>query len=116
MQNPLGVITDLLQTGAFSMPKPYLKQTSEGVLLSLHIQPNAKKTELVGLHGEALKIRIQAPPVDDAANEALLKFIGARLGLTSANLILVKGHTSRQKRVLVRGKTLGEVDEALELK
>lgn len=73
----------------------------DGVVLTLHIQPGAKKTEVVGLHGEALKIRLAAPPVDGKANAALLAFIAARLGVAKSQVELVSGETSRAKRVKV---------------
>lgn len=75
--------------------------------LNLHIQPGAKKTEVMGLHGEALKLRLAAPPVDGKANTALLRFVAEVLDLPKADVELKSGQTSRQKVVAVRG-----VDEA----
>ena len=69
------------------------------VTLSLHIQPGARKTEVMGLHGEALKIRLAAPPVDGKANEALLAFLAKTLGLPRARVTLKSGQTSRAKVV-----------------
>lgn len=71
--------------------------------LSLHIQPGAKKTEVMGLHGEALKLRLAAPPVDGKANAALLRFVAEILDLPKADVELKSGQTSRQKVVAVRG-------------
>ena len=65
--------------------------------LTLHIQPGAKKTEIAGLHGDALKIRLAAPPVDGKANAALLEFVAGRLGLARSTLSLKSGQTSRRK-------------------
>lgn len=79
----------------------WLKATNDGVVLTLHIQPGAKKTEIVGLHGAALKIRLAAPPVDGKANAALLAFLAERLGMAKSMLELVGGETSRAKRVKV---------------
>lgn len=73
------------------------------VVLALHIQPGAKKTELAGLHGEALKIRLAAPPVDGKANAALLAFLAKACGVSKSAVELVSGETSRSKRVKVRG-------------
>lgn len=78
-------------------------------LLHLHIQPGAKSSEVVGLHGEALKLRLAAPPVDGKANAALLAFLAERLGVGKAALELVRGETSRQKTV----KALGVKEEVL---
>lgn len=75
-----------------------------GVLgLSLHIQPGAKKTEIAGPHGDALKIRLAAPPVDGKANAALLAFVAERLGVGKSSVSLKSGQTSRRKVVEVEG-------------
>ncbi|AEV25010.1 TIGR00251 family protein [Azospira oryzae PS] len=71
------------------------------LLLTLHIQPGAKKTEVCGLHGDALKIRLAAPPVDGKANAALLAFVADRLGLPKSAVSLKSGQTSRRKVVEV---------------
>nr|WP_221229608.1 DUF167 family protein [Niveibacterium umoris] len=72
-------------------------------LLSLHIQPGASRTEIAGLHGDALKIRLAAPPVDGKANAALLAFIADTLDLPKRAVTLESGASSRQKRVRVEG-------------
>ena len=79
----------------------WLVASKDGVVLTLHIQPGAKKTEVVGPHGDALKIRLAAPPVDGKANAALLAFLAERLGVAKSRLELVGGETSRAKRVKV---------------
>lgn len=71
------------------------------LLLTLHIQPGAKKTEVCGLHGDALKIRLAAPPVDGKANAALLAFVADRLDLPKSSVSLKSGQTSRRKVVEV---------------
>ena len=75
------------------------------ITLTLHIQPGAKKTAVAGRHGDALKIRLAAPPVDGKANAALLEFIADALGLPKAAVNLKSGHTSRRKVVEVDGAT-----------
>lgn len=72
------------------------------ITLTLHIQPGAKKTEFAGLHGDALKIRLAAPPVDGKANEALLKFVAETLGMAKTAVSLKSGHTSRRKVLEVK--------------
>jgi hypothetical protein len=71
------------------------------MMLTLHIQPGAKKSEVVGVHGDALKIRLAAPPVDGRANEALIAFLAQRLGLPRSALTLKSGQSGRRKRVEV---------------
>lgn len=75
------------------------------VTLTLHIQPGAKKTEFAGLHGDALKIRLAAPPVDGKANEALIRFVADTLGLPKSAVSLKSGQTSRRKVLEVSGAT-----------
>ena len=67
--------------------------------LTLHIQPGAKKTEIAGPHGDALKVRLLAPPVDGKANAALLEFLAKRLGLARSKIALISGQASRRKVV-----------------
>jgi hypothetical protein len=82
---------------------PWLRVAGDDIVLSLHIQPGAKNTEVAGLHGEALKIRLHAPPVDGKANDALIAFLAERLGVPKARVLLEAGQTSRSKRVRVVG-------------
>ena len=81
----------------------WLAADPDGVTLRLHIQPGAKKTEVVGLHGEALKIRLAAPPVDGKANACLVGFIAERLGVAKSAVELLSGESSRAKRLRIRG-------------
>ena len=83
------------------------------ITLTLHIQPGAKKTEFAGLHGDALKIRLAAPPVDGKANEALLRFVADTLGLPKSAVSLKSGHTSRRKVLEITGAALPAIEEFL---
>jgi uncharacterized protein (TIGR00251 family) len=96
------------------MTVPWLKQEVGGsFILTLHIQPGAKKTEAVGQHGNALKIRLAAPPVDGKANDCLIEFIAKVLKVPRVQVELVGGATSRRKRVRVRGAAAREAIERL---
>ena len=75
----------------------WIRRHGVSATLTLHIQPGAKKTEIVGIHGDALKIRLMAPPVDGKANAALLEFVSARLGVAKSTIRLISGQTSRRK-------------------
>ena len=82
----------------------WLRVAADGcITLTLHIQPGAKKTEFAGLHGDALKIRLAAPPVDGKANEALIRFIADTLKLPKSAINLKSGQTSRRKVLEVSG-------------
>ena len=75
------------------------------VRISVHVQPRATRSEIVGLHGAALKVRLQAPPVDGAANEALVTLLAERLGVARRAVRVVAGGSSRAKTVEVDGTT-----------
>jgi len=79
----------------------WYRKTAEGWLLSIHAQPGAKKSAVAGLHGDALKIRVAAPPVEGKANDALTAFVAQSLGLPKRAVSLVKGDASREKLLLV---------------
>jgi uncharacterized protein (TIGR00251 family) len=96
-----------------SDPANWLREDGDAVVLTLHIQPGAKRTETAGLHGDALKIRLAAPPVDGKANDALIAFLAKTLGIPKSRVELVSGQTSRAKRVRVVGVTTGLVASAL---
>jgi hypothetical protein len=82
----------------------WFRLASDGsIALSLHIQPGARQTECAGLHGDALKIRLAAPPVDGKANAALIAFVAERLGLGRAAVSLKSGQSSRRKVLIVVG-------------
>jgi len=81
----------------------WLRAAEGGVTLTLHIQPGAKRSEIAGIHGDALKIRLAALPVDGKANAALIEFIATTLGVTRAEVELKSGQTSRRKVLAVAG-------------
>jgi len=72
------------------------------LVLSIHAQPGAKRTEVAGLHGDALKIRVAAPALEDRANAALVDFIAKKLGVAKRDVALLSGARSREKRFEVR--------------
>lgn len=88
---------------------PWIETTPEGVLLRLRVIPRAGRDGVQGPHAERLKIRLQAPPVDGKANQALLKFLSKQIGLPLSRLTLVAGATSREKSVRVSGMGGDEV-------
>jgi len=79
---------------------PYLRATQEGTEISIHVQPGASRGEIVGLHGDALKIRIEARAVEGAANEALLIFMAHALGVPRREVKIQRGAKSRRKTLV----------------
>jgi len=77
----------------------WARRAGNGWLIAVHVQPGAKKSEIAGLHGEALKVRIAAPAVDDKANLALLAFIAERVGVARSKVRLLRGERSREKQI-----------------
>ena len=75
------------------------------VVLDLHVQPGAKRTEAAGKHGERIKVRLAAPPVDGAANDELVRFLAVAFGVRQRDVTIVSGATSRAKRVRIEGAT-----------
>ena len=84
----------------------YLTVTPRGVVLIVHAVPRSSTTALQGQHGDAIKIRLQAPPVKGKANVALIRFLSRLLGIPPRQVRLILGESGRRKRVLVSG--LGE--------
>ena len=78
---------------------------SDALVLDLHVQPGAKRTEAAGRHGDRVKIRLAAPPVDGAANDELVRFVAEAFGVPKRNIEILSGATSRQKRVRITGAT-----------
>ncbi|MEK6815202.1 MAG: DUF167 domain-containing protein [Nitrospirota bacterium] len=87
----------------------FLRETREGSLLTVHVQPRASREEIAGMHGDALKIRLKAPPVEGEANVALLRFLSKRLKVPLAALSIISGASSRRKTVLVPGMKPDEI-------
>jgi uncharacterized protein (TIGR00251 family) len=71
------------------------------LVLTLHVQPGAARTEVAGLHGDAIKVRLAAPPVDGKANAELVRFLADAFGVPARQVTLVRGETSRQKVVRI---------------
>jgi uncharacterized protein (TIGR00251 family) len=83
------------------------------VFLSVKVQPRASRNEICGTLGNELKVKVTAPPVDAAANEALVRFLADTLDCPRNAIELARGHTSRHKQVLIRGARAEEVAASL---
>jgi uncharacterized protein (TIGR00251 family) len=84
----------------------WYRRNADILMLTLHVQPGAKRSEIAGLHGEALKIRLAAPPVEGRANEALLKFIAGLFDVPLRQVELRQGGQSRHKVVAISGSKI----------
>jgi len=97
------------------MSPVFLRAVPDGVLLAVKVVPRAACDELVGVLGTELKIKLTAPPVDSAANQALVVFLAGALGCPKSSVRLVKGQTARRKTVHIHGMTLEGVANALKV-
>lgn len=85
---------------------PWYCWSGDSVILTLRVQPRAKRDEIAGPHGDALKVRITAPPVDGAANAHLLAWLAELFDVPRANVTLESGEQGRNKRIRVKSPRL----------
>lgn len=81
----------------------WYRHNGEIITLTLHVQPGAKRSEIAGLHGGALKIRLAAPPIEGRANDALLKFVAGLFDVPLRQVELKQGGQSRHKVIQIQG-------------
>jgi len=84
----------------------WLREDGTSVVLSLHVQPGARRTGVAGVHGGALKVKLAAPPVDGKANAELLRFLAEAFGVPLRKVTLLRGETSRAKVVRIEAPAL----------
>lgn len=97
-------------TGMF----PWLQAAgTQAVRLRVHAVPRASRTAFAGVHGEALKVKLAAPPADGAANTELLAFLARTLELPRSQVVLVAGASSREKTVMLSGVSLAAAQALL---
>ena len=84
------------------MPGWWRREADGSLLVRVHAQPGARRTEVAGLHGDALKIRVTAPALEDRANAALVEVLAAHFKVPVKNVTLVSGAKSREKRFRIR--------------
>jgi uncharacterized protein (TIGR00251 family) len=93
---------------------PFLQDRADGVYLAIKLQPRASREQIIGIHGTELKISVTAPPVDSAANQALVQFLSELLGTSRSQIALVKGQTARHKTIRITGLSAQAVREKLQ--
>ncbi len=81
-----------------------IRENSRGIRFKVYVQPRSSKNMIVGLHGDSLKIKVAAPPVDGAANKACIKFLATCLSVSASSLEILTGHNSRTKTILLKSK------------
>lgn len=82
---------------------PELRAADGGVVLAVHVQPGAGRTEVVGRHGDALKLRVAAPPTGNRANDAVVELVAKEFNLKPSDVSVISGGSSRQKRIRLSG-------------
>ncbi len=92
----------------------FINAQPDGVLLAVKVQPRASRNEIGGPLGDELRVKVTAPPVDSAANEAVVKLLAKALGVGGSSVELVRGQTSRHKVFKIHGLQLEEVLRKLE--
>lgn len=98
------------------MPMPpvqFLRATPGGALLAVKLQPRASKNEIGEPLGDELKIKVTAPPVDAAANQALIELLADKLGCSRGRVELIRGQTSRHKSVMLHGFKPADIRQML---
>ena len=93
----------------------YIKDRSGNVELRVYCQSRASKTEIVGWHGDVLKVRLAAPPVEGQANSELCKFMSQYFGVAQQDVQILSGKHARQKRIFIKGMTAQDVQARLPL-
>ena len=96
------------------MSAPHLREEDGGVYLAVKLQPRASRNAIQGLHGQELKIAVTAPPVDSAANAALVEFLSQTLGISRSRIQLVRGQTSRHKSIFIASARAQDLAKSLE--
>lgn len=92
-----------------------IRAVPDGVEITVRVQPRASRSEIVGVHDDALKVRVKAPPVEGAANDELTKLLAKKLKVPRSSVEVVRGHTARSKTVRVTGIGLEEAEGRLPL-
>jgi len=87
--------------------------TTDGVVIRVHVQPKARREQLIGMHGDRIKLAVTEPPDKGKANDAVMRLIAATLNLAPSGVLLLRGATSRQKDLLVRNLDAEQIAELL---
>ena len=97
------------------MPTPiaHIRDSTDGCLLTILARPRARRTEFDGIHDGALRIRVQAPPVDGKANAELVRFLAKKLGVPGSAVSLRRGERSQRKVIAIAGRTAADISRCI---
>jgi uncharacterized protein len=84
-----------------------IRETATGAVFRIRVVPRASRSEMVGIQGDALKLRINSPPVEGKANDECIRFLAEVLGVKKAQVTIIAGHTARIKTIAVEGIKAG---------
>jgi len=98
---------------SYPIPDGLVTENADGVVIRIHLQPRASKTEICGIQGDELKVRVTSPPVDDAANRLCADFFAKNFKRPKSAVTIISGHKSRHKRVQISGATLEDISDLL---
>jgi hypothetical protein len=93
----------------------WIQEAAHGVVFKAIVQPRSSRNKIAGLQGEALKIKLKAPPVEGAANKMCVDFLAKCLKVPKSDVQIIRGHTTRTKKVLVRSATREKIESLLKL-
>ncbi|MBI3591724.1 MAG: YggU family protein [Candidatus Melainabacteria bacterium] len=88
----------------------WFQEKNNTFILNIYVIPRSSKSEIVGIYNDSLKIKLKAPPVDNAANEELIKFLSEKLKIPKSKIEIVKGHGQKRKVVSVDGCNIESKD------
>ena len=88
-------------------------ETTDGIVFNIRVIPRASKCELAGVQGDALKLRITAPPVEGAANKECVRFLSSMLGVKKSQIKIIAGHKSKNKKVSISGVTRKDIESVV---
>ncbi|MBM2838880.1 MAG: hypothetical protein HW415_1505 [Deltaproteobacteria bacterium] len=93
----------------------WLTEKGGCIFINIHLQPRASKNEIVGIHGESIKVRLTSPPVEGAANSHAIEFFAKKLGIQKSKITIVSGEKSRHKTLKIEGLTKSETASSIGL-
>ena len=82
----------------------FVKKNAKGIIFKVFIQPRSSKNMIAGIYGDAIKIKLTAPPINGAANKMCIKYLEKIINIQRSKIEIISGHTSRTKHILVKYK------------